>query len=108
MHLARFSQERQRWLVTELRDTQGGGLDPRLSESSFNLIHRNNLFDRGPLSAVAKGPGKCSKDPVITDGTSRTVDIEPFRLSCLAEGQRVEGRHPSQHRRDHVEPAVAG
>ena len=40
---------------------------------------------------------------LIVEGKSRTVDIEPFRLGRFAEGKRVEGRHPYQPRRDHVE-----
>jgi hypothetical protein len=40
---------------------------------------------------------------LITEGKSRTVDIEPFRLGRFAEGKRVEGRHPYQPRRDHLE-----
>lgn len=55
---------------------------------------------------TAPAVGTCMAE-LIVDGRARTVDIEPFRLSRFAEGKRVEGRHPYQPRRDHVEPAPA-
>jgi sarcosine oxidase subunit beta len=54
---------------------------------------------------IAPAVGVCMAE-LITEGRSKTVDIEPFNLRRFSLGQSVEGPYPYAARPDHVEPAT--
>jgi glycine/D-amino acid oxidase-like deaminating enzyme len=53
---------------------------------------------------IAPAVGTCMAE-LITEGRSKTVDIDAFGLSRFAEGKTVEGPHPYARRPDHVDPS---
>jgi hypothetical protein len=44
---------------------------------------------------------------LVTEGRTKTVDIEPFNIRRFAEGRTVEGAHPYAVRLDYIDPKAA-
>jgi len=56
---------------------------------------------------IAPAVGTCMAE-LITDGRTKTVDIEAFGLGRFARGRTVEGPYPYAVRPDYVDPAAEG
>lgn len=54
---------------------------------------------------IAPAVGMCMAE-LVTEGSAKTVDIEPFSLRRFAEGRTVEGPYPYAVRPDYIDPAV--
>ena len=54
---------------------------------------------------IAPAVGLCMAE-LITEGRSKTVDIEAFNLRRFSLGRRVEGPYPYASRTDHVDPTT--
>ena len=54
---------------------------------------------------IAPAIGACMAE-LITEGRSKTVDIEPFNLRRVSQGQSIEGPYPYALRPDHVDPTT--
>jgi glycine/D-amino acid oxidase-like deaminating enzyme len=54
---------------------------------------------------IAPAVGVCMAE-LITEGRSKTVDIEPLNLRRFGLGQSVEGPYPYAARPDHVDPTI--
>ena len=54
---------------------------------------------------IAPAVGLCMAE-LITEGRSKTVDIEAFNLRRFSLGRRVEGPYPYASRPDHVDPTT--
>ena len=54
---------------------------------------------------IAPAVGMCMAE-LVTEGSAKTVDIEPFSLRRFAGGRTVEGPYPYAVRPDYIDPAV--
>jgi sarcosine oxidase, subunit beta len=52
---------------------------------------------------IAPAVGACMAE-LVTEGTAKTVDIEPFSIKRFAEGRTVEGPYPYAVRPDYIDP----
>jgi glycine/D-amino acid oxidase-like deaminating enzyme len=52
---------------------------------------------------IAPAVGACMAE-LVTEGSAKTVDIEPFSIKRFAEGRTVEGPYPYAARPDYIDP----
>jgi len=52
---------------------------------------------------IAPAVGACMAE-LVTEGSAKTVDLEPFSITRFAEGRTVEGPYPYAVRPDYIDP----